>query len=122
MLKHGGNCLPSKATPLREISPLSASIQREASIEPDIAAASPKVSPLLTREEIKAVSGGYEQPRRQLAELHAQGFWRARLSRSHDVILERAHYEAVCAGALVPRGDTCHTARPKLRSSTQPQA
>lgn len=79
-------------------------------------------SPLLSPEEIKAIAGGYEQPRRQLAELRAQGFWRARLSRSHKVILERSHYEAVCSGALVPRGDASHTHRPKLRLSTEARA
>ena len=42
------------------------------------------------------------QPTRQLAELHAQGFWRARVGKMGEVVLERAHYEAVCAGALPP--------------------
>ena len=40
----------------------------------------------------------YSQPSRQLAELHRQGFWRARLTRMGDVLLERAHYEAVAQG------------------------
>src|SRR5690242_8024337 len=59
-------------------------------------------SALLTSDEIREISGGYEQPRRQLHELRRQGFWRARLSRSNTVILERAHYDAVCAGAAAP--------------------
>ncbi len=42
---------------------------------------------------------GYEQPNRQLNELLDRGFWRARLQKG-EVILERAHYEAVCAGAV----------------------
>src|SRR5690242_9958327 len=73
-------------------------------------------SPLLTPDEIREIAGGYEQPRRQLQELRRQGFWRARLSRSNAVILERAHYEAVCAGAAAP-GQTppCEAPRPQVR-------
>lgn len=56
----------------------------------------------LTEAEILQISGGLTQPRRQLAELRARGFWRARLGRHGKVILERAHYHAVCAGALPP--------------------
>lgn len=50
----------------------------------------------------------YRQPAAQLAELHRQGFTRARLDRLGRVVLERAHYHAVCAGALQPE-------RPKVR-------
>jgi len=57
---------------------------------------------LLTLDEVKALAGELEQPQRQLEELRRQGFWRVRLSRAHRVILERAHYEAVCAGAVDP--------------------
>lgn len=42
---------------------------------------------------------GYRRPTEQLEELHAQGFWRARRSpTTGDIILERAHYDAVCSG------------------------
>jgi hypothetical protein len=44
----------------------------------------------------------YIQPNLQLEELRAQGFWRARLGQMGEVVLERAHYEAVCAGAVQP--------------------
>ena len=70
----------------------------------------------LTPEEIERLTGGLSQARRQLTELHSRGFWRARLIRGH-VILERAHYEAVCAGALPPNersGDT--RSRPQLQA------
>ncbi len=57
----------------------------------------------LSFAEIKDVTGGYVQPAAQLAELHRQGYYRARRSRlTGEVILERAHYEAVNAGALAP--------------------
>lgn len=46
---------------------------------------------------------GCRQAAAQLRELHRQGFWRARrLATSGDVVLERAHYEAVCAGDAAP--------------------
>lgn len=71
-------------------------------------------TPTLTPEEVKAVAGGYEQPRRQLTELRRQGFWRARLGMDGKVILERAHYEAVCAGAVAPGQERRDTVRPQL--------
>ena len=53
---------------------------------------------LLTPTEVRAVVG-YAQPARQLQELHRLGFWRARRAPvTGEVILERAHYEAVCQG------------------------
>ncbi len=55
--------------------------------------------PLMSADEIRRVAGGYVQPSKQLAELKRQGFWRARRARlTGEVILERAHYEAVCSG------------------------
>ena len=69
----------------------------------------------LTPEEICAIAGGLTQPRRQLAELHRQGFWRARLGRDHQVVLERAHYQAVCAGALPAGHERKDTVRPQLQ-------
>lgn len=52
---------------------------------------------ILTSDELEGVSG-YRSSKRQLAELHRQGFYRARISATGNVILERAHYDAVCAG------------------------
>jgi predicted GIY-YIG superfamily endonuclease len=50
----------------------------------------------LSPEELERVTG-YRQAARQLAVLKDLGFWRARRSRggTADVVLERAHYEAV---------------------------
>lgn len=72
--------------------------------------------PLMSPEQVKRISGGYDQPRRQLEALREQGFWRARLGRDHQVVLERAHYEAVCAGAVEPGADRRDTHRPKLHA------
>lgn len=45
----------------------------------------------------------YHQPAKQLEVLREQGFWRARRSLATGrVVLERAHYEAVCAGETKP--------------------
>ena len=53
----------------------------------------------LTESEVQALAGGLKQPARQLAELKRLGYWRARRSAiTGKVVLERAHYEAVCAG------------------------
>lgn len=52
----------------------------------------------LTPDELYALTG-YHQPAKQLAELHRQGFVRARRSAvAGAVILERTHYDAVCRG------------------------
>ena len=51
-----------------------------------------------TSDELADLTG-YRTPKRQLAELHRQGFYRARIAATGNVILERAHCEAVCAGA-----------------------
>lgn len=51
----------------------------------------------LTLTEMYNITG-YRTPKRQLAELHRQGFYRARIGAAGNVILERAHYDAVCAG------------------------
>jgi hypothetical protein len=53
----------------------------------------------------------YRLAAKQLEELRRQGFYRARIGRSGAVVLERAHYEAVCRG--VECGATA--ARPKVR-------
>lgn len=63
----------------------------------------------LSEEEIQALTPGLTLPRVQLRHLHKAGFWRARIGVDGRVILERAHYMAVCAGALpagAVRGDT----------------
>lgn len=51
----------------------------------------------LSRSELAELTG-YRRAADQLRELHAQGFFRARV-RGGAVILERAHYDAVCVGA-----------------------
>lgn len=55
---------------------------------------------ILAEAEIQELTG-YKRAKDQLPELHRQGFYRARQSRSTgSVILERAHYEAVCSGRI----------------------
>lgn len=67
---------------------------------------------VLSDEQIIALTG-YRQPSKQLEELHRQGYWRARRSRADgSVILEVAHYEAVCRGQSAPPKET---RRPKLQ-------
>lgn len=53
--------------------------------------------PIFTAEQLHRLTG-YKHPSRQLAALHAQGFFRARRNALGAVVLERAHYDAVCAG------------------------
>jgi len=60
---------------------------------------------ILTSDELDDLSG-YRKPKRQLAELHRQGFYRARISATGNVILERAHFDAVCAGEKSPKEPT----------------
>lgn len=55
---------------------------------------------------------GYQIVSKQLEELHRQGFWRARINRAGVVVLEQAHYQAVCAGTAVAPVRT-----PRLRDS-----
>ena len=73
---------------------------------------------LLTPEEIAAVTG-YKKPALQVQELRAQGFFRARRNVLNRVVLERAHYEAVCAAAAA--SSTAAGERPQVASpfSTQ---
>ena len=71
---------------------------------------------LMTTEELTRITGGYVQPAATLAELHRQGFWRARRSRiTGEVLLERAHYEAVCAGQDQPVTSSKAMKTPQLR-------
>lgn len=71
------------------------------------------MSIVLSDEEIEQLTG-YKWASRQLTALHKQGFWRARISPVGRVLLERAHYDAVCAG---PRSEhnRPHVRQPKLR-------
>lgn len=62
---------------------------------------------LLTDPELQRLTG-YKRAAEQVAELHRQGFARARRDRLGRVVLERAHYHAVCAGGAQP-------ARPQVR-------
>ena len=73
---------------------------------------------LLPEEEIVAVAGGYLRPGDQLRELHRQGFYRARRSRvTGRIVLERAHYDAICAGARSEQAPVPRV-RPTLRALT----
>ena len=74
------------------------------------------VDPLLSPDELKRISGGYVQPAKQLEELLRQGFWRVRRARvTGEVILERAHYDAVCAGASAAKLPANQGKAPQLR-------
>ena len=53
---------------------------------------------ILTVDEVAAVTG-YRKPKRQLAEMHRQGYYRARIGATGNVIVERAHCDAVAEGA-----------------------
>jgi hypothetical protein len=66
---------------------------------------------LLTEAELELVTG-YKRAAEQLVELHRQGFSRARRDRLGRLVLERAHYDAVCAGAVV-------RPKPKVRHMAQ---
>jgi hypothetical protein len=69
---------------------------------------------LLTPDELVQLSGGYTQPARQLEELKRQGFWRARRAPTTGaLILERSHYDAVCAGADLQAGTGRRRAGPE---------
>jgi hypothetical protein len=64
---------------------------------------------LLTNDELQQLTG-YKRPADRVKELHRQGFYRARISPgTGEVILERAHYDAICAGARAPN-------EPKVRA------
>lgn len=67
----------------------------------------------LTPAELERLTG-LKLPRCQVRRLRADGFWRARLGRDGSCILERAHYEAVCRGALQATAAKVDTPRPKL--------
>ncbi len=54
---------------------------------------------LFSSEEVHALTG-YKWPSKQLDELHRQGFFRARIGKAGNVLLERVHYESVCSEKL----------------------
>lgn len=58
---------------------------------------------ILNTDELELLTG-YKRPSDQVRELQRQGFHRARRNRLGDVVLERAHYDAVCAGRQAPAG------------------
>jgi len=68
---------------------------------------------LLTPEEIAALAPGLTQPAAILRTLHADGFRRARI-RHGIILLERAHFEAVCRGEFGNSRTPAHN-EPKLR-------
>lgn len=78
---------------------------------------------LLTSAEIRALTGELTLPRCQVRRLQERGFVRARLERGR-VVLERAHYEAVCRGEFTNGAAPGNTARPHpvLRSITSTKA
>ena len=52
---------------------------------------------IMTALELKLLTS-YSQPCKQLEVLRARGFHRAFVGREGQVLLERAHFEAVCRG------------------------
>lgn len=64
------------------------------------------MSIVLTTDELLQLTG-YRRPSEQLKELHRQGFYRARIG-PQGVVLERAHFDAVCRGINEPQ-------RPKVK-------
>ena len=70
---------------------------------------------ILDSDELERVTG-YKTHKRQVKELHRQGFYRARIAATGNVILERAHYDAVCAGASPAKAPTVRNPfTPQLR-------
>lgn len=67
----------------------------------------------LTPAELVTLTG-YQRPGDQLRALHEHGFVRARLGRLGDVILERAHYDAVCRGQFAPARQQADNHRPRV--------
>lgn len=52
---------------------------------------------VLAHDELAALTG-YEQATKQLNVLKERGFYRAYINRTGNLVLERAHYLAVCQG------------------------
>lgn len=74
---------------------------------------------LLTQDEIRALTG-LQQPASQVERLHAMGYWLARRT-PLGVALPRAHYLAVCAGAVQQTQTPAHAqaARPRVRTMAE---
>jgi len=60
---------------------------------------------ILTPNEIEAMTG-FKIATRQLAVLRERGFHRAFVNRAGAVVLERAHYDAVCRGQMGQQAQT----------------
>lgn len=69
---------------------------------------------LLSAAEIERLTS-YTRPAEQLVELHRQGFHRARRNRLGEIVLERAHYDAVCRSVGAAANDEPAGPRPKVR-------
>ncbi|MFG6441102.1 DUF4224 domain-containing protein [Roseateles sp. LKC17W] len=69
----------------------------------------------LSDEQLVRITG-YRQPAAQLRELLRQGFHRARRNPAGRVILERPHYEAVCAGREAPAANDTPLLRSQRRA------
>lgn len=69
----------------------------------------------LSDEQVARITG-YRQPAAQLRELLRQGFHRARRNPAGRVILERPHYEAVCAGREAPAANDVPLLRSQRRA------
>lgn len=54
---------------------------------------------ILTPNEVEAITG-FKLSTRQLAVLRDRGFHRAFINRAGVVVLERAHFDAVCRGQM----------------------
>lgn len=67
-----------------------------------------------TRAELFALTG-YRQSKKQLEVLHRRGFSRAYMGR-HGVVLEHAHYIAVCAGKTQPEKPSLRPIVRKVRA------
>jgi len=57
---------------------------------------------ILTPDELQALTGR-RRTAAQLEVLRQRGFWRAHINAGGRLVLERAHYEAVCRGGDVER-------------------
>lgn len=69
-------------------------------------------SPTFTHAELVDLTR-YERAGKQLEVLHMRGFARAYIDHTGRVVLERAHYEAVCRGEVQP-------ARPRVVPPPRP--
>lgn len=66
---------------------------------------------LLSMAELRELTGGLALPRCQLRVLRERGFHRARLERGR-LVLERAHYDAVCRASFTTTPGLQDNARP----------